>query len=150
MFRPKDCENLDYELEVAAVVGNEGADVAESDALDQVAGFLLYNDWSARDIGRRGVKGPPGYHKSKDFAQGLGPWPATTDEFGDRLIDGRLDLNVQARANGGAWADSTTAEARYWSIPQLIARASMATSWSVRRNGWRRSVRWSESRREQA
>ena len=89
MTRPKDCEALDYELEVAAVIGKEGANVDESDALDHVAGFLLYNDWTARDIARQEVTaGPAGLHKAKDFTQGLGPYLTTIDELGDKLTDG--------------------------------------------------------------
>lgn len=119
---PTGSDELDYELEVAMVIGREGRNVAAADALDHVAGFVLFNDWSARDLCREEVGGL-GLHKGKDFAQGLGPWVLTVDELIDRISDGRLDLPVKARVNGEVWSDSTTAD-MYWSIGDLIAYAT--------------------------
>ena len=115
-------ESLDYEIEIGVVIGREGESIPEADALDYVAGFTLFNDWSARDLCMDEFGGF-GLHKGKDFAQGLGPWVTTVDELADRLVDGRLDLAVTARVTGEVWSDSTTAD-MHWTLPQLIAHAS--------------------------
>lgn len=119
---PRSTTSLDYEIEIGIVIGQEGEDISEDAALDYVAGFTLFNDWSARDFCMDEFGGF-GLHKGKDFAQGLGPWVTTMDELTSRLVDGRLDLHVSARVNGETWSDSTTAD-MYWSLQQLVAHAS--------------------------
>jgi fumarylacetoacetate (FAA) hydrolase len=119
---PRATASLDYEIEIGIVIGREGRDVPEAAALDYVAGFALFNDWSARDLCMDEFGGF-GLHKGKDFAQGLGPWVTTTDEVAPRLVDGRLDLHVSARVNGETWSDSTTAD-MHWTLGQLVAHAS--------------------------
>jgi fumarylacetoacetate (FAA) hydrolase len=81
---PAGTEELDYELELAAVIGVEG----------QIAGFTVMNDWSARDLQRAEMKVGLGPSKGKDFATSLGPVVVTTDEF-----DGTAGTMV-ARVNG--------------------------------------------------
>jgi fumarylacetoacetate (FAA) hydrolase len=81
---PSDTEELDYELEVAAVIGAEG----------KIAGFTLMNDWSARDLQRREIRVGLGPAKGKDFATSLGPVVVTVDEF-----DG-TEGELVARVNG--------------------------------------------------
>jgi len=81
---PEPSEELDYELEVAAVVGADGA----------VGGFTVMNDWSARDLQRAEMKVGLGPAKGKDFATSLGPVVVTPDEF-----DGSGAAMV-ARVNG--------------------------------------------------
>src|SRR5712691_8757440 len=81
---PEGTEELDYELELAAVIGAEG----------QIAGFTVMNDWSARDLQRAEMKVGLGPSKGKDFATSLGPVVVTTDEF-----DGSAGTMV-ARVNG--------------------------------------------------
>src|SRR5260221_3397291 len=81
---PEGTEELDYELELAAVTGAEG----------QIAGFTVMNDWSARDLQRAEMKVGLGPSKGKDFATSLGPVVVTTDEF-----DGSAGTMV-ARVNG--------------------------------------------------
>jgi fumarylacetoacetate (FAA) hydrolase len=120
--KPAATSQLDYELELAAVIGREARDVAPEEALDAVAGFVLFNDWSARELCVAEFGGL-GLHKGKDFAQGLGPWIVTPDELADRRVDGRLDLKMTARVNGEVWSDSTTRD-MYWPIGELIAFAS--------------------------
>jgi fumarylacetoacetate (FAA) hydrolase len=119
---PPSTDSLDYEIEIGIVIGREGESIPEADALEYVAGFTLFNDWSARDLCVEEFGGF-GLHKGKDFAQGLGPWVTTVDELADRLVDGRLDLAVSARVNGEVWSDSTTVD-MHWTLPQLIAHAS--------------------------
>jgi fumarylacetoacetate (FAA) hydrolase len=81
---PEGTEELDYELEVAAVIGAEG----------QIGGFTVMNDWSARDLQRPEMKVGLGPAKGKDFATSLGPILVTPDELGD------LRLEMVARVNG--------------------------------------------------
>ena len=71
---PEGTSELDYELEVAAIVGLDG----------QIGGFTVMNDWSARDLQRRGDEGRPRPAKGKDFATSLGPVVVTlTSSTGD-------------------------------------------------------------------
>src|SRR5262245_7242394 len=122
VWRPRATRQLDYEVEVAAVIGREGSDLSEEAALDHVGGFVLYNDWSARELCVDEL-GTFGLHKGKDFAQALGPWLLTTDEVADRFVDGRLDLGVWARVNGETWTESSTRD-MHWSYAHLVSFAS--------------------------
>jgi 2-keto-4-pentenoate hydratase/2-oxohepta-3-ene-1,7-dioic acid hydratase in catechol pathway len=101
-------ERLDYELEVAVVIGTEGSDVTEADALGHVLGFTILNDWSARDLQADEMAYGLGPTKGKDFATSLGPWIVTTDELLPRLSTGTLDARCQVRVNGETWADSNS------------------------------------------
>ena len=119
---PSSTDSLDYEIEIGVVIGREGESIPEADALDYVAGFTLFNDWSARDLCMDEFGGF-GLHKGKDFAQALGPWLLTTDELADRFVDGRLDLGVWARVNGETWTESSTRD-MHWSYAHLVSFAS--------------------------
>jgi fumarylacetoacetate (FAA) hydrolase len=81
---PPDTNELDYELEVAAIIGAEG----------DIAGFTIMNDWSARDLQRAEMRVGLGPSKGKDFATSLGPIVVTPDEF-----DGTSGTMI-ARVNG--------------------------------------------------
>src|SRR5207248_4701806 len=88
MFGPEDAipypsasEQLDYELELAAVIGREASNVAEADAFSYIAGFTIFNDWSCRDLQRDEMAARLGPAKGKDSASPLGPWIVTTDEL---------------------------------------------------------------------
>jgi fumarylacetoacetate (FAA) hydrolase len=123
---PKRSAALDYELEVACVIGKEGRDIPAEHALDYILGFTIMNDWSARDVQRQEMRVGLGPAKGKDFATSLGPWLVTPDELADRALPGRVgvyDLTMTARVNGiersrGNW------QALYYSFGQMIARAS--------------------------
>src|SRR4051812_13317971 len=74
VFAPKGSRALDYELELACVVGKECRDLPDDDrALDALAGFTIMNDWSARDLQRQEMAVGLGPAKGKDFATALGP-----------------------------------------------------------------------------
>jgi fumarylacetoacetate (FAA) hydrolase len=77
---PRSAE-LDYELEVACVLGRDGINLRLDDADRMVAGFTVMNDWSARDVQRREMHLSMGPAKGKDFATSLGPMLVTTSEF---------------------------------------------------------------------
>jgi fumarylacetoacetate (FAA) hydrolase len=122
---PKFTRALDYELEVACVIGSRGRDISAEDAEAHIFGYTIFNDWSARDEQRREMKVGLGPAKGKDFASSLGPTLVTPDEF-EGLQDGRVgvyDLQMVARVNGtersrGNWRDL------HYSFGQMIARAS--------------------------
>ncbi len=70
---PPGCSRLDFECEVAAVIGRGGADIAPEDASAHIAGYTIFNDWSARDLQFREMAVRLGPCKGKDFATTLGP-----------------------------------------------------------------------------
>jgi fumarylacetoacetate (FAA) hydrolase len=124
VWAPRGSEALDYELELACVIGVEARDLPDDDrALEAVAGFTIMNDWSARDLQRVEMSVGLGPSKGKDFATSLGPELVTFDELADRYRDGRLHLEMTATRNGGLLSrgDSGT---MYWTWPQLLAHAS--------------------------
>ena len=91
---PSYTDKLDYECEVAAIVGRGGRDVATDDAESYVFGYTVMNDWSARDIQKDEMSCWLGPAKGKDFATSLGPVLVTPDE-----LDGSSGEMV-ARVNG--------------------------------------------------
>ncbi len=102
---PRGSNEVDYELEIACVIGKPGRDIAAEDANNYIAGYLIMNDWSARDTWRNfESKLSMGPAKSKDFANSLGPWLVTSDEVADRRegegADTRYNLDMTARVNG--------------------------------------------------
>ena len=93
VLQPKGFERMDFEVELAVVIGTRAKDVAEARALDYVAGYTICNDVSERSL----QKGGPGEWikaKSHDSFGPLGPWLVTTDEIPDpQRLDLALDLN---------------------------------------------------------
>jgi len=112
--RPPATRLLDFELEVAAVLGADGA----------IAGFTLFNDWSARDVQRAEMTVGLGPAKGKDFAISLGPWLVTPDELA--LRDGRLDVIATATVNGEELTRTSAAE-MHWSWEEIVAHAGRDT-----------------------
>jgi len=80
-FMPDHFQRLDYELEVAMVVGAEGRNLRAADADAHIFGYMLFNDWSARQLQLEEMKLNLGPAKGKDFANGIGPWLVTPDEL---------------------------------------------------------------------
>jgi fumarylacetoacetate (FAA) hydrolase len=112
--KPAATQLLDFELEVAAVLGPGG----------EIAGFTLFNDWSARDVQRHEMTVGLGPAKGKDFAISLGPWLVTPDEL--PLRDGRLAVEATVTVNGEEITRSDAAE-MHWSWDELIAHAGRDT-----------------------
>jgi len=108
---PEGTNELDYELEVAAVIGAEG----------QIAGFTIMNDWSARDLQLREVRVGLGPAKGKDFATSLGPVVVTPDEF-----DGTEGVML-ARVNGEERSRGNLAN-MHFSWGELVAQAARNTT----------------------
>jgi fumarylacetoacetate (FAA) hydrolase len=99
--KPASISELDFELEVACVIGREVQDVHGEEAEEAIFGYLVLNDWSARGVQREEMKCSLGPAKGKDFATSIGPWVVTKDELADRRIGpGRYDLTMLARKNG--------------------------------------------------
>jgi fumarylacetoacetate (FAA) hydrolase len=121
---PRVSRALDYELEVAAVIGRpaRNLDGTDPDALRCIAGFTLMNDWSARDLGAKEMKQGLGPAKAKDFATSLGPWITTPDEF-EPAGPGRFAETVTARLNGKLSSEASTAS-MHFSWLDILARAS--------------------------
>jgi len=117
-------EQLDFELEVACVIGRECQDVDPADALDYIAGFTIVNDWTARDREALELAAGLGPGKSKDFALSLGPWLVTPDELEDWLTGSQdaWDLPMVARVNGRELARGSLAT-MYHGWPAMIAHA---------------------------
>ncbi len=121
--KPAATNELDFDLDLACVIGKNGRDIPAEDALSYVAGFTIMNDWSARDIQRQEMSVGLGPAKGKDFATSLGPFMVTTEELADRLVDGRHDLTMIARINGEEVARGN-AKDLHWTFAQMIERAS--------------------------
>jgi fumarylacetoacetate (FAA) hydrolase len=118
-------ERLDYELEVACVIGREGRNIDPDDALDYIAGFTIMNDWSARDLQAEEMSVGLGPAKGKDFATSLGPWIVTPDELENYVNDDgdRWRLEMIARVNGRPYSRGNLGDMHYtWA--QIIAHAS--------------------------
>ena len=112
---------LDYELEVAAVVGEDAADLDAEAAVDVIVGYTIFNDFSARDVQRREMALGLGPAKGKDFASALGPYLVTPDELGGTLQ--RPRATMVARVNGEEWSRGELADIHH-SFPDLVAYAS--------------------------
>jgi 2-keto-4-pentenoate hydratase/2-oxohepta-3-ene-1,7-dioic acid hydratase in catechol pathway len=123
---PPGCDELDYELEVAAVVGRPGADLDPATAEAHIAGYTVMNDWSARDLQRREMRLGLGPAKGKDFATSLGPVLVTPDELEPLRRDKAFDLAMTARVNGTEWSRGRLSDI-YWSFGELVAHASRGT-----------------------
>jgi 2-keto-4-pentenoate hydratase/2-oxohepta-3-ene-1,7-dioic acid hydratase in catechol pathway len=121
---PSASEMLDYELELGCVIGREGSDISESDALDYIAGFCIFNDWSCRDLQFDEMAARLGPAKGKDSATSLGPWLVTPDEMASYLRDGRLHVECTARVNGDFWLKGGAGGVSYHTWGSLVERAS--------------------------
>src|SRR6266478_3586646 len=120
---PSASEQLDYELELAAVIGREASNVAEADAFSYIAGFTIFNDWSCRDLQRDEMAARLGPAKGKDSASSLGPWIVTTDELASFIRDGRLHVRCTLKVNGAQWMENN-AGIMYHTWGAMIERAS--------------------------
>jgi 2-keto-4-pentenoate hydratase/2-oxohepta-3-ene-1,7-dioic acid hydratase in catechol pathway len=123
---PPGAAELDFELEVAAIIGRGGSDLTPAQGEERIAGFCVMNDWSARDIQRREMKLSMGPVKGKDFATTLGPMLVTPDEIEDRRKDRAYDLAMTATVNGREYSRASLAEI-FWSFGEMISYASRGT-----------------------
>ncbi len=119
MIRPHESERLDFEGEIALVIGRRGRRIAAADALDHIAGFSCYNDGSVRDYQRHTTQFTPG----KNFVGtgGFGPWMMTSDEVGDLGA-----MEVTTRLNGEVM-QKATASLLIFGFAEIIAYCSTFT-----------------------
>ena len=124
---PPGCQALDFELEVAAVIGREGSDLTPEQARDHIVGYTIYNDWSARDLQSREMKVGLGPCKAKDTATTLGPYFVTADELEPyRDSDGFLRLALTAEINGEVVGKDLLSNMS-WTFEEMTAYASRGT-----------------------
>jgi fumarylacetoacetate (FAA) hydrolase len=121
---PPSTTELDFELEVAAVIGLECSNVSPDDWVDVVAGFTVMDDWSARDLQRREMALGLGPAKGKDFGTSLGPVLVTPEELFDEA--GVPGGAMVARVNGEEWSRGELRDLHHpWGA--LVAHASRDT-----------------------
>ena len=118
-------EQFDFELEIAAVIGRGGSDIAVAAAESHIFGYMIFCDWSARDIqmAERDLFGPV---KGKDTANGFGPFVVTADELDEFRSKKAFKLAMHAYVNdelvsSGSWDEID------WGFPDMIAFASRGT-----------------------
>lgn len=118
---------LDYELEFAAVIGREGVDIPKEEAWDYIAGYMVFNDVSARDIQMKEMSCMLGPAKGKDMDGGniLGPYLVTADEWDPR--DGHV---MTARVNGEEWSRGLTS-AMYHDFATIVSYISQGETLHV-------------------
>jgi len=122
---PSYTQALDYELEIAAIIGKAGVNIPPEDASRYIFGYTIFNDWSARDVQREEMKVALGPAKGKDFASSLGPVIATAEEFAPETASkpGVHNAAMIARVNGEERSRGNFSDI-YWSFGQILARAS--------------------------
>lgn len=121
--RPSKCIRLDYELELACVIGKEGKNIKASEAEEYIFGYTILNDWSARDIQMKEMKVLLGPAKGKDFATSIGPWIVTKDELEPYRVGDRFDLEMTAKVNGEVLSKGNFKDI-YYTFGEMIERAS--------------------------
>jgi 2-keto-4-pentenoate hydratase/2-oxohepta-3-ene-1,7-dioic acid hydratase in catechol pathway len=109
---------LDFECEVACVVGRKGRDLSPEEAASCIFGYMIFNDFSARDIQKKELANLMGPGKGKDFANAFGPFLASADE-----ADPRRDFAMKVRVNGEQWAEGHFKD-QYWGFPLLLSHIS--------------------------
>src|SRR6478609_844293 len=125
VWAPRGSLELDYELEIGALIDTPVHDVTPERGEEAIGGYFVLNDWSARDLQRDETTVRLGPAKGKDFAISIGPWLVTPDELADvaRPGDTAPDLAMTASVNGHEVSRGSWADARF-SFAQMLARAS--------------------------
>lgn len=123
ILKPNYTNEMDFELEIACIIGKTGKNIILEEASKYIAGYSILNDWSARDSQREEMKVGLGPAKGKDFATSMGPFLVTHDEISEFKKNKGYDLKMTARKNGeiiseGNWADI------HYSFEEMIVRAS--------------------------
>src|SRR5256714_4543978 len=120
ILRQRESKNLDYEAEIAVIIGKPGRRITQANAWGHIAGYSCYNEGSVRDWQRHTVQWTAG----KNFAQtgGFGPWLVTADE-----IPPGAKLELSCRLNGERMQHATT-EQMIFKIPKIIEYVSTWTT----------------------
>jgi len=123
IWSPAASSELDFELEVAALVDTPVRDLAPERGEEAIGGYLVFNDWSARDLQREETAVRLGPAKGKDFASSIGPWLVTPDELADVRTDTGYALAMTATVNGVELSRGTWSDAQF-GFGEMVARAS--------------------------
>jgi 2-keto-4-pentenoate hydratase/2-oxohepta-3-ene-1,7-dioic acid hydratase in catechol pathway len=123
---PPGCTLFDFELEVAAVIGLGGRNLSVDEAESHIAGYVLMNDWSARDLQFAEMQVRLGPAKGKDSATTLGPIFVTPDELEPHRTRNAYDLRMTAAVNGNIVGEDLWSNMAF-SYAQMIAYASRGT-----------------------
>lgn len=117
---PDYSQYMDFELELAIIIGARGVDIPAAEAGRHIFGYTIFNDFSARDAQMAEMPGMMGPAKGKDFDRGnvIGPCIATPDEFADTRA-----IPMRARVNGELWAEGSNAPMLH-SFEEMIAYVS--------------------------
>ena len=120
IIRPKESKNLDFEAEIAVIVGKAGRRISQQKSWEHIAGYSCYNDGSVRDWQRHTIQWTAG----KNFAKtgGFGPWMVTADE-----IPPNTKMTLSCRLNGERMQHATT-EQMIFKIPKIIEYVSAWTT----------------------
>ena len=121
ILRPRESVALDYEAELAVVIGKPGRRIARDQALEHVAGYSIFNDATIRDFQLRTPQWTMG--KNFDGTGAFGPWLVTPDA----VPPGARGLRIQGRLNGQIMQDSRT-DRLIFGVPALIEMISVAMS----------------------
>jgi 2-keto-4-pentenoate hydratase/2-oxohepta-3-ene-1,7-dioic acid hydratase in catechol pathway len=124
---PPGARMFDFESEVAAVIGRDGADLDVEEAADYIVGYTIMNDWSARDLQSREMTGNLGPAKGKDTATSLGPYLVTADELAPFAHGPSFALAMEVELNGQVFG-SDRLDHMGWSFAQMVAYASRGTT----------------------
>lgn len=123
-------EKLDFELEVAIVIGKRGKNIESKDAYKYIAGFTIMNDFSARQLQMEEMLLSLGPAKGKDFATAIGPWLVTLDELEPYKIKtpfgNTYDLEMKAFHNGKQVSQGNMKDMT-WTFAEIIERCSYGT-----------------------
>lgn len=125
--REKAADRLDFELEVAVVIGKQGRNIKAKDADDYIFGYMIMNDWSARGWWSEEFKMSMGPAKGKDFANSFGPYLVdrqSLQKYSTRDSRGeKLNLKMKAFVNGKQVSEGNVAD-MFWTFAEIIERAS--------------------------
>ncbi len=130
VWAPLGSDELDFELEVGALVDTPAFNLSEARAEEAIGGYFVLNDWSARDLQRDEMPVRMGPAKGKDFATSIGPWLVTPDELSDAHPAGATgpDLAMTATVTGADGRVTQVSVGRWsaaqYSFGQMLARAA--------------------------
>jgi 2-keto-4-pentenoate hydratase/2-oxohepta-3-ene-1,7-dioic acid hydratase in catechol pathway len=120
MPRPRESTHLDYEAEIAVIIGKGGRRISQKDSWSHIAGYSCYNDGSVRDWQRHTIQWTAG--KNFDATGAFGPWMVTADEIPPNTV-----MTLSCRLNGETMQKATT-EQMIFKIPKIIEYVSTWTT----------------------
>jgi fumarylacetoacetate (FAA) hydrolase len=123
VWPPSGSKELDYELEIAALIDTPARDLDAAHGEETIGGYMIMNDWSARDLQRDETAVRLGPAKGKDFATTFGPWLVTPDELADARSGKAYDLAATAEVNGQVLSRGNLDKIHH-SFGAMIERAS--------------------------